>query len=251
MFPLKVLMLTVPVSSVLAAFVTPNDISPIKNCCDLGFRQLIFSQTVNKPKVYQFKRFCNNRRSSPTSGYCDTLTDGGGWLVVKRRNDGTENFHRNWADYEVGFRSLTGEFWYGLHALHCMTSHGQWQLHIDYTLTDGTKGYLSYLSFRVGSAYSNYRLSISGFNGVTAKDPFVTGSLLNGMPFNTKDRDNDNWSRNCAEDHVGQAGGWWYNDCSHIFLNNQYKNYYGIAVNKIWKQVTFVEKKIRPINCKL
>ena len=139
----KVLILTISLSAVLAAFVT-NNVSPIKNCCDLGFRQLIFSQTVNNPKVYQFKRFCNNRQSSPTGGYCDTLTDGGGWLVVQRRNDGSENFHRNWADYEVGFGSLTGEFWYGLHALQCLTNHGQWQLCIDYTLTDGTKGYLSY-----------------------------------------------------------------------------------------------------------
>ena len=88
-----------------------------------------------------------------------------------------------------------------------MTSHGQWQLRIDYTLTDGTKSCFSYLSFRVGAAYSNYWLNISGFNGITAKDPFVTGSLINGMPFTTKDRDNDNWSRNCAEDHVGHAGG--------------------------------------------
>ena len=30
-----VLILTVSVSTVLAAFVTPNNLSPIKNCCDL------------------------------------------------------------------------------------------------------------------------------------------------------------------------------------------------------------------------
>ena len=94
-------------------------------------------------------------------------------------------------------------------------------------------------------------MNISGFNGITTKDPFVTGSLLNGMPFTTKDRDNDNWSRNFANDRVGHAGGWWYNDCSHIFLDNQYNNYYGIVVNEIWKQVIFVEMKIRPIACRL
>ena len=131
-----------------------------------------------------------------------------------------------------------------------MTNQGQWELHIDYTLTDETKGYLSYSFFRIGSAASNYQLSISGFNGITAKDPFVTGSLLNGMPFTTKDRDNDNWGRNCANDRIGRAGGWWYNSCSHIFLNNQYKNYHGIVVNNIWKQVSFVEMKIRPIACR-
>ena len=88
--------------------------------------------------------------------------------MVQRRNDGSENFHRNWADYEVGFGSLTGEFWYGLHALLCLTNQGQWEMCIDYTLTDGAKGYLSYSSFRVGPAYFNYQLSISGFNGIPA-----------------------------------------------------------------------------------
>ena len=107
---LSVLILTLSFSTVLTAFVTPNSINPFNNCCDLEFRQLIFSQIVNMPKVYQFEEFCNNLQSSPTSGYCDTLTDGGDWLVIQRRQDGTENFHRNWADYEVGFGSLTGEF---------------------------------------------------------------------------------------------------------------------------------------------
>ena len=41
---------------------------------------------------------------------------------------GLENFHRNWTDHEKGFGSLTGELWYGLLALHCLTQQGKWKL---------------------------------------------------------------------------------------------------------------------------
>ena len=50
---------------------------------------------------------------SEVHGYCDTMTAGGGWLVIQRRKDGSEDFNRNWVEYEDGFGSLTGEFWYG------------------------------------------------------------------------------------------------------------------------------------------
>ena len=113
---------TVEILAVDETCVVPSNDGLIENCCDLGFRSTSFSEIVDKPKVYKFKNFCKNCRSPPTSGYCNTLTDGGGWLVVQRRMvNGSENFHRDWSDYEMGFGSLTGELWYGLHALHCLT----------------------------------------------------------------------------------------------------------------------------------
>ena len=157
------------------------------SCCKANGNGLFKFSTPVKSHVYNISNFCGD--CDPVAeGYCDAVTDGGGWLVVQRRQDGSVDFNRGWTDYEEGFGGLTGEFWYGLRPLHCLTNQGQWQLSIDFTLTNGTKSYLSYNKFSVGPANSQYQLSISGFNGITT-DPF-TIHPLDGMKFTTKDSDN-------------------------------------------------------------
>ena len=234
--------------------VKPSNTDPIENCCDLGFRQTEFSEIINKPKVYKFKNLCKNCRSTPTSGYCDTVTDGGGWLVVQRRtSNGSISFHRNWNDYEMGFGSLTGELWYGLRALNCLTSSGNWELRIDFTFSNGTKAFMHYNHFKVGLATDNYRLSISGFTGITPDDPFNTFNI-NKQQFTTYDKDNDPWGGNCAVNGHGSTapGGWWYKNCFYINLNYNYGGPYGF----FWLagrpySPTFIEMKIRPSNCEI
>ena len=217
------------------------------SCCEVKSNIFKFSTTPLKSRVYNFTNFCGDCELS-AEGYCDAVTDGGGWLVVQRRQDGSVDFNNGWVEYEEGFGSLTGEFWYGLRPLHCLTSQGQWQLRIDFTFTDGTESYLSYKSFSVGPANSQYQLSISGFTGIT-DDPFATSSL-NHMKFTTKNRDNDIWDGNCAVTrHGGNAGGWWYSYCSHIHVNHQYKHKESIYLNKKWHPLRFTEMKIKPITC--
>ena len=233
----------------------------INNCCDLGFRQSIFSEIVNKPKQYKMKSMCGNHHSTITNVYCDTVTAGGGWLVIQRRIDGSVDFNRYWSEYEEGFGNLpvddedtTGEFWIGLRSLHCLTSQGHWELRIDYMLSNKTKGYLSYHHFRVGPASDDYRLSISGFNGNTTDPILAPGGInLNGMKFTTRDKDNDKWNgHNCAVHNVGKnAGGWWYNACSYMFLNNQYNHYFSVRLNGQWHSLPFIEIRIRPVNCNI
>ena len=213
------------------------------SCCEVKSNEFKFFTLPLKSRVYNIINFCGDC-DAVAEGYCDAVTDGGGWLVVQRRQDGSVDFNRSWVEYEEGFGSLTGEFWYGLRPLHCLTNQGQWQLRIDFTFTNGTKSYLSYKSFSVGSANSQYQLSISGFTGITT-DPF-TGISLNGMKFTTKDRDNDKYSGgNCAS--IG--GGWWYNFCSYIQLNHQYKSLYSVHLNRKWHPLPFIEMKIKLITC--
>ena len=216
------------------------------SCCEVKSNKFKFSTSL-KSRVYNITNFCGDCELT-AEAYCDAVTDGGGWLVVQRRQDGSVDFNRGWVEYEEGFGSLTGEFWYGLRPLHCLTNQGQWQLRIDFTFTNGTKSYVSYTKFSVGPANSQYQLSISGFTGITT-DPFTTHPI-NGMKFTTKDRDNDNNRGNCAVNrHGNNAGGWWYDSCSYILLNHQYKHHQLIHLNGKYHSPPFIEIKIKPITC--
>ncbi|XP_065890115.1 ryncolin-1-like [Dysidea avara] len=223
-----------------------------ESCCEVKGNEFKFSTSL-KSHVYNITNFCGDCELV-AEGYCDAITAGGGWLVIQRRQDGSVDFNRDWIDYEDGFGSLTGEFWYGLRAIHCLTNRGQWELRIDYTFTNGTKGYLSYSNFSVGPATEQYLLTISGFDGVT-DDPFYTiqkSSVwsLNGWKFTTRDRDNDRWSRNCAVHNNGlNGGGWWYNHCSALYLNHRYNYKYTIHLNGQYHPLPFIEIKIRPKDC--
>ena len=217
------------------------------SCCEIRDHDFKFSlQTVSG--VYNITNFCGNCKSV-VRGYCDAYSDGGGWLVVQRRKDGSVSFNRGWTEYEEGFGDLNGEFWYGLRVLNCLTSQGQWELRIDLTHSNGTKTYLHYKKFAVGSASDKYPLQISQFSGIYPVDPFSTHSL-NNMKFTTKDQDNDKHGGNCAVSGNGKnSNGWWFNYCAYITLNKQYSEKDKIHDGRVWHNYPFIELKIRPINC--
>ena len=216
------------------------------SCCEIKTNDQFKFSLNTISGIYNITNFCGNCESV-AQGYCDAKSGGGGWLVVQRRKDGSVSFDRGWVEYEEGFGDLNGEFWYGLKPLHCLTSQGQWELRIDLTHTNGTKNYLHYKKFAVGSASDKYPLQISQFSGMYPVNPWPFSKQPNGLKFTTKDSDNDEWGSNCAVHD--NSNGWWYLDCSYMRLNTKYSKQQTMYVNSKWEFYPFVEMKIRPTSC--
>ena len=74
-----------------------------------------------------------------TNVYCDTRTDGGGWIVIQRNRRYSQlSFNKNWKEYVEGFGDLNKEFWAGLELMHILTQRGQWEMRVEYQGTSTT-----------------------------------------------------------------------------------------------------------------
>ncbi|XP_071785230.1 ficolin-1-like isoform X2 [Asterias amurensis] len=163
--------------------------------------------------VYAVKPDCG----APFDVYCDMETDGGGWTVFQRRQDGSVDFYLDFANYSRGFGNLEGEFWLGNDNLHRLTAQGEYELRVDLTGFDDDTGFALFESFSIADVSDNYRLLLGSYSG-------TAGNMLvyhNNRAFTTKDRDNDAWGVNCAE---RVHGAWWYRACYASNLNGRYFN---------------------------
>ncbi|XP_063275558.1 LOW QUALITY PROTEIN: tenascin-X-like [Prinia subflava] len=199
--------------------------------------------------------FLRGDPARPLRVFCDMETDGGGWLVFQRRQDGGTDFWRGWESYARGFGNVSGEFWLGNEALHELTSTTPTELRIDLR-TARDAAFALYRDFAVGSAQERYRLRVGAFSG-TAGDAL---SYHSGSPFSTRDRDSrDPRDRRdpsgrphpppCA---VAYGGAWWYRNCHYANLNGRYgtpRDHQGIHWFP-WKgfnvSIPFTEMKLRP-----
>ena len=173
--------------------------------------------------------------------YCDMETNGGGWIVFQRRQDGSVNFYRNWTDYENGFGNLTGEFWLGLSKIHRLTKEGSNTLRVDLGDFENNTAYAQYSTFSISNSTTEYTLTVGGYSG-NAGDSL---DWHNGRTFST------------AACFISQ-GGWWFYGCFHSHLNGPYSHtpsvssaYMGI-IWRHWKgphySLKFTEMKLHSNN---
>ena len=200
-----------------------------------------------------------NTSTVPIQVFCDMETDGGGWTVLLKRQDGSVDFYLNWADYKRGFGNLEGEHWLGLENMHLLThqSSDPPQLRVDLADWEGNTSFAKYDQFSVGDEDSDYTLSVSGYQSAsTAGDSLTDNSQHghhNGQRFSTPDRDNDVDRGHCA---VQYHGPWWHRRCFRSLLTGKYYTSGGpwpVPFGIIWYHwkmsyysLRFADMKIRP-----
>ncbi|KAK2182475.1 hypothetical protein NP493_351g01015 [Ridgeia piscesae] len=140
--------------------------------------------------------------------FCNMDSDNGGWMVFQRRQDGSVDFYRDWADYKEGFGDIAGEFWLGNDYLNDITSQAQYVLRIEMEDFMNETRQAVYSHFAVASESNKYKLTLGTYSGNAA-----------GHSFSTKNRDNDAYSDHCSQ--MFKAG-WWYNQCFRANLNGLY-----------------------------
>ncbi|XP_078592335.1 uncharacterized protein LOC144871147 [Branchiostoma floridae x Branchiostoma japonicum] len=186
------------------------------------------------------------------SVFCDMTTSRGGWTVFQRRQDGTVDFNRNWAQYKHGFGTAGGEYWLGNENLHLLTRGGKYMLRIDFEDWEGVKRFAEYDSFKLEPEVDKYRLRLGNYDG-TAGDALIHDK---NDQFSTYDQDHDSSQNNCAQ---LKSGGWWYSDCSRSNINGRYYKtgmYHSTYQNGIywhdfrgvWYSLKSVQMAIRPVD---
>ncbi len=176
---------------------------------------------------------------------CNMESGDGGWTVLMKRTpdvDERVSFKRPWVEYENGFGNLSGEFWYGLKNMHCLTSRDPMEVEVEVSKTDGTKLLLSYGQFRVGGPSTSYTLHVSD----KQYEGFDFFETHNGMKFSTLDGDNDRLpAESCSA--LYNKGGNWFSQCYSMHITDmpkpQFHNSDGFVT------YDYAELRVRPKGC--
>ncbi|XP_010892446.1 angiopoietin-related protein 4 [Esox lucius] len=148
--------------------------------------------------------------------FCE-MTAEGGWTVIQRRQDGSVDFDQLWQAYRSGFGSLNGEFWLGLEKMHAVVKDTDYILKVKFSDWREDTETIQY-PIRMDGEESRYALHIKETSPGNLQSALATEDA--GVPFSTRDRDNDRKSdTNCAK-HL--SGGWWFSNCGHSNLNGRY-----------------------------
>ncbi|XP_038187928.1 angiopoietin-4 [Arvicola amphibius] len=168
---------------------------------------------ANASGVYTI-RVANMTR--PLKVFCDMETDGGGWTLIQRRQDGSMSFQRTWEEYKEGFGNVAREYWLGNEAVHQLTSRTAYLLRVELRDWEGRQTSIQYEHFQLGSERQQYSLSV---NASSSSSGFKNSLAPQGTKFSTRDMDNDNCMCKCAQ---MMSGGWWFDACGLSNLNGIY-----------------------------
>ncbi|XP_054250539.1 fibrinogen-like protein 1-like protein [Indicator indicator] len=151
--------------------------------------------------------------------YCEMNVTSGGWTVIQRnQKDSPLTWAESWSTYKFGFGSVRSEYWLGTEYIHQIAKQKVYQ--VRFVLQDSTDNinFADYNLFSVEDENHGYRLRLGSYSG-TAGDAMTSdnpNTMHDNMKFSTKDRDQDNYSKNCAYSY---EGGWWYSSCYAVRLN--------------------------------
>ncbi|XP_013862735.1 angiopoietin-related protein 4 [Austrofundulus limnaeus] len=153
--------------------------------------------------------------SQPFNALCQ-MTPDGGWTVIQRRQDGSQNFDQLWENYKKGFGSLEGEFWLGLDNIRSLSKQGRQVLQVELSDEVGQQQEARY-NFQLDGEEKKFALHLQKDSSSGAQEQLLSAD---GLPFSTADRDNDLTADiNCAE---LLSGGWWFSSCGESNLNGKY-----------------------------
>ncbi len=182
--------------------------------------------------------------------FCDHMTDGGAWITILNRYDGSLNFRTPlWSDYSSrGVGTLSGEFFLALNYIYLLTKDSPLELLVElHSGTDSAWAY--YDSFSISDSTDKHRLSIGGYDPrSTAGDAL---SFHNGMQWSAPDQDNDATGRHCASI---LSSSFWFKACSQANPLGLYSVHGSPLANswETWKSQTHLDSisfKIRQKRC--
>jgi len=136
-------------------------------------------------------------------------------MVIMRRSSLSLDFNRVLSEYEAGFGSLDGDFWFSLRSLAALTSMREYELQVDLYehVTDvNCSEHAHYSSFKVSGP--NYVLELGQYNGTS--NIYDSLSQFNNEPFHAKHTMKEKMPRNfkCRDYYTSSPswGGWWFTD---------------------------------------
>ena len=163
-------------------------------------------------------------RAGKKQVFCDMTTDGGGWIVMQRRFDGSVSFYHNWNTYRDGFGDVNGEHWLGNEFVHQYINAYPTELIVEATAFDGEQIAVKMQNFEISDEASKYAMDYSTCEVVKGNKNYCWDWIhTKGYKFSTIDQNNNKITLrpelDCA---IKFSGAWWHNDCFNVCLNGNY-----------------------------